>query len=123
MNAQYQRRIEHTRRRIDRNRRTLQRNGLRTVHCVQRTLDWRLQAERRPLPLLLGAAGAGMLASRVLSALDRRRVEAWLFELAASGVGGRAWKRLADKLIDWMEAGGEASDDEPDKPTNTNASQ
>ena len=95
MHAQQHRELQQARQRIARNRLALQGDALRLSGAVQEKLNVKLQSQRHPVLMLLGAAGVGMIASRLLSNLSGGHGwEQTLLRWAKSKLGSRFWREL-----------------------------
>jgi len=91
--------MQEARRRIARNRRALERDALRLARFAEAKLNWRLQSQERPLTMLLGAVGIGMLVSRLLSSLGQRQGwEPSLFRAAVGKIGPSFWKQVIEAV-------------------------
>ena len=108
MNAQQHRELQQARQRIARNRLALQGDALRLSDAVQGKLNVRWQSQRHPLAMLIGAAGLGMIASRLLSNLSGGQGwEQTLFRWAKSNLGGNFWRELLATVMPSSEEGDE----------------
>ena len=121
MDVQYHRELQQARQRIARNRRVLQGDALRLSHNVQAKLNWRLQSQKHPLIMLLGAVAVGVVASRLVSSVagsrDWRRT---LFRWATRRLDGNLWRNLL-KMV-WPRKEEQTSAEEADAASSEESS-
>ena len=116
MNAHHHRQLQQARQRIARNRRVLQGDAQRLSQIVQARLNWKLQSQKHPLAMLLGAVGLGVVASRLLSSFSSGQGwEQSLFRWAKRRLGGNFWRQLLATV--WPEGEAENEADRTDAST------
>lgn len=103
MNPNYHRQLQDARRRVARNRLAVQRDLLRVSQSVQQKMNARLQSQRHPLVLLLGAVGLGVVVSRLLANLsgNGNGWEPALFRWAKIQLRSGFWQQLLQMWNDW----------------------
>ena len=100
MNPEYHRQLREARQRIARNRRAIQSDLVRTSTAWQAKLNWKLQSQKHPVAMLIGAAAVGAVASRLVSRFaGGRGWEQSLFNWAKANIGSRFWKQLLNLFM------------------------
>ena len=115
MNVQHHRELQQARQRIARSRRAVQGDMSRVFESAKNKLNVRLQSQKHPLMMLLGATAVGIVLSRILSKLSGNQGwERTLFRWARANIGRRFWRQLLDMLMTKFRGGSDDDDQDDD---------
>ena len=99
MNAQQFQQLQDARRRIARSRQMAERDALRLSQQIGSKINLRLQSQRHPVAMMLGAAAAGMAASRLLSSVAGGAAESGVFSFVKQYLRPAVWKEMLQTLF------------------------